>query len=178
VRTTCMLLALMLFTVACEDKPAPAKSQPVTPPTKNEVAKKMAAGTPDCPTFVNEVRDACTKRFQSGLEIDCHEYATKANMAVKQKRGKLVKDPTGKNTERAGDRMCAMFGKRLREDIAKSATASPTGPKCKELGQRLRARCFSKLGDPAYDTQCSGVLIATGSGLTEDACGVHMTHFK
>ncbi len=157
-----------LFVFACGCNNGAAKNQPGSAPTRQRTDDELvkSADGPDCKTFLVEVRKACMNRYQNGIEVDCHTYAIKANMAMRQK-------------SKVTERMCAMFGKELRQQVkAAQKPATATGEKCRELAKRLDARCFSKLGDPHYDDACDGVLTATAAKLDDTVCATHMSYFK
>lgn len=169
-----LCLTALLASVGCDEPaPSPANTGIVpaieeaakAPITKKAVEKEMAAAGdgPDCPTYLREVKQACADHYAKGLDVNCHTSITNVNTAIKQGKGELFKDPTGKDPDvaaKAGAKMCAMMGKRLREQVAKAATSTPP-PKCVALGKKLEASCFARVGTADYPQQCSGIVMTT-----------------
>ncbi len=166
--------ALSICAIGCEKEEAVPETPEVTEAKVEAVKKQVkrdiadSKDGPDCDTYVAEVQAACRDRYQKGLLIDCHKAMTTARVTL------------GSKSESAKKTMCAMQGKKLREEVAAAKTAD-AGPKCKALGTAIDNRCISKLGTPEYDGQCVGVLVSTGkssSKLDEMMCGAQSTHFK
>jgi len=160
--TRFFLAALTLAAFGCDKSENASATSTAAPTTKKVVEKELAAAGdgPDCPTFLAEVKAACRDHYAKGLDVNCQTFLTQVNVAIEQGNGELFVADQPAAAAKAGARMCAMMGKRLRTKVA-AAASTPTGPKCQALGQKLDQYCFAKIGTKDFPRGCSGIILAT-----------------
>lgn len=165
-----LVLGLCL-SVGC-DSEAPSGERPTKiageeVPSEKEVRKAAkSAGPEDCGTYYKLVAEYCQDAFYGDKKLSCHSAYVSADMAKRQKAGKLFKDPNGKvSASEIGDTNCAVNIKSLarKREKAKSIGKKNWGPKCSAYLKRIEGKCVNPVAEGKFGDGCGTKIMMAGN---------------